>query len=162
MMPGDASFLGPAGPKLRRFTWAARASQRHQNEQPKKNSPQASPETQAQQISVNSSVFVAGVARARARRPENQREKSKGRAERELAATKAKRTEQQPNAHVTNGALSLSTPQRPKRAYSLKWQGKMGASLASLWWRTVGDGKRKGSLFGEPASLQTMILRLAV
>ena len=58
---------------------------------------QATPKTQMQQNTVNSSVLWLG-SRARARRPENQREKSKDRAAREPATAKAKRTEQQPNA----------------------------------------------------------------
>ena len=65
---GDASFLGPS----RDPNQKARARQRPQKQQPKKNSPQASPETQKQQNTVNSSVL-----RARARRPENQREKAR-------------------------------------------------------------------------------------
>ena len=67
---GDASFLGPSRDPNQKADMGsrARARQRPQKQQPKKNSPQASPETQKQQ-------FVAGVARARARRPENQREK---------------------------------------------------------------------------------------
>ena len=52
-----------------RLTWGrARARQRPQKQQPKKNSPQASPETQKQQNTVNSSVLWLGSrARARAR-----------------------------------------------------------------------------------------------
>ena len=62
-----------------------------------KSSPQASPETQMQQHTVNSSVLWLG-SRTRARRPKNQREESKDRAAREPATAKAKRTEQQPTA----------------------------------------------------------------
>ena len=80
----------------------ARARQRTQKKQPKKSSPQTRPETQMQQNTANSSVLWLGsrarAAHARARRPENQRKKSKACAAREPATAKAKRTEQQPNA----------------------------------------------------------------
>ena len=73
------------------------ARERTQKKQPKKSSPQTRPETQMQQNTVNSSVLWLG-SRARAKRPENQRKKSKDRAAREPATAKAKRAEQQPNA----------------------------------------------------------------
>ena len=76
MMLGMPAFWAPARPQPRRLTWVARARQRPQKQQPKKNSPQASPETQMQQNTVNSSVLWLG-SRARARRPENQREKAR-------------------------------------------------------------------------------------
>ena len=121
MMPGMQAFWAPARPRPRRFTCGRlrahqspqneqpkkprprrftcgrlRAHQSPQNEQPKKNSPQASPEMQTQQNTVNSSVLWLGWrARARASRPESQREQSKDRAAHEPATTKAKRTEQQ-------------------------------------------------------------------
>ena len=98
---GDASFLGPSRAPTQEADMGsradARARQRPQKEQPKLSSPQASPETQMQQNTANSSVLWLG-SRARARRPEIQREKSKGRAAREPATAKAKRTEQQPTA----------------------------------------------------------------
>ena len=93
---GDAGFVGPIRAPTQKADMG-RARQRTQKKQPKKSSPQARPETQMQQNTVNSSVLWLG-SRARARRPENQREKSKDRAEREPATAKAKRTEQQPNA----------------------------------------------------------------
>ena len=96
---GDAGFLGPIRAPTQKADMGSRARrrQRTQKKQPKKSSPQARPETQMQQNTVNSSVLWLG-SRARARRPENQREKSKDRAAREPATAKAKRTEQQPNA----------------------------------------------------------------
>ena len=67
MMPGMPAFWALAGTQARRLTWGrARACQRPQKQQPKKNSPQASPETQKQQNTVNSSVLWLG-SRARAR-----------------------------------------------------------------------------------------------
>ena len=68
MMPGMPAFCAPAGPQPRRLTWGrARARQRPHKQQPKKNSPQASPETQTQQHTANSSFLWLG-SRARARR----------------------------------------------------------------------------------------------
>ena len=97
---GDASFLGPSRAPTQKADMGsrARARQRAQKKQPKKNSPQASPVTQMQQNTVLAAFCGWGRARARARRPENQREKSKDRAAREPATARAKRTEQQPNA----------------------------------------------------------------
>ena len=68
------AFWAPAGPQPRRLTWGrgrarARERQRTQKKQPKKSSLQASPETQMQQNTVNSSVLWLG-SRARARAPE--------------------------------------------------------------------------------------------
>ena len=77
----DANFWAPAG-QPRRLTWgSARARRRPQKEQPKKSSPQASPETQMQQNTVHSSVLWLG---SRARAPTD--------------GSKTKRTEQQPAA----------------------------------------------------------------
>ena len=91
----NPTFWAPAGPQPRRLTWGrARAPEAPETAAQKE---QPSPETQMQQKTVNSSVLWLG-SRARARRPENQREKSKDRAAREAATAKAKRTEQQPNA----------------------------------------------------------------
>ena len=93
MMPGMPASWAPAGPQPRRLTWGrARARQRPQKEQPKKSSPQASPETTKNRKQQH--LLWLG-SRARARRPENQREKSKGRAAREPATAKAKQTAQQ-------------------------------------------------------------------
>ena len=61
---GDASFLGPSRAPTQKADVGAR--QRPQKEQPNKSSPQASPETQMQQSTVNSSVLWLGLARARA------------------------------------------------------------------------------------------------
>ena len=76
----------------------ARARQRPQKEQPKKNRPQTSPETQTQQNTANSSVLWLGSGARASQEAENQREKCKDRAAREPATARAKRTEQQPNA----------------------------------------------------------------
>ena len=77
---GDAGFLGPIRAPTQKADMGSRARARGPNKkQPKKSSPQARPETQMQQNTVNSSVLWLG-SRARARRPENQREKSKDRA----------------------------------------------------------------------------------
>ena len=86
---GDASFLGPSQDPSQKADMGsrARARQRPQKQQPKKNSLQASPETQQQQNTVKR---IARFAR--------QREKSKDRAAREPATAKAKRTEQKPTA----------------------------------------------------------------
>ena len=98
---GDAGFLGPSRAPTQKADMGsrarARARQRAQQKQPKKSSPQASPETQTQQNTENSSVLWLG-SRARAKKPENQREKSKDCAACEPATARAKRTEQQPNA----------------------------------------------------------------
>ena len=68
-MPGMPAFWAPAGPQPRRLTWGrARARQRTQKQQPKKSSPQASPETQTQQTHRNIAAFCGwGRARVRAR-----------------------------------------------------------------------------------------------
>ena len=70
---GDAGFLGPIRAPTQKADMGtrARARQRTQKEQPKKSSPQARPETQMQQNTVNSSVLWLGRARARqkARKP---------------------------------------------------------------------------------------------
>ena len=72
-MPEMPAFLAPAGPQPRRLTRGrARARQRPQKEQPKKSSPQASPETQMRQNIVNSSVLWLG-SRARARQKARKR-----------------------------------------------------------------------------------------
>ena len=57
---GDASSLGPSRAQTHKVHARARARQRPQNEHPKKSSPQASPETQTQQNSVNSGVLWLG------------------------------------------------------------------------------------------------------
>ena len=67
MMPGMPAFWAPTGPQPRRLTWGRVRAPKPQKEQPKKNSPQASPETQMQQNTVNSSVLWLG---SRARAPE--------------------------------------------------------------------------------------------
>ena len=83
--------MAPAGPQPRRLTWGrARARARG----PRKSSPKEQPVRQ--QNTVNSSVLWLG-SRARARRPENQREKSKDRAAREPATAKA--TQDRTTAH---------------------------------------------------------------
>ena len=95
---GDAGFLGPSRAPTQKADMGSRA---RAPEDPKKaaekSSPQASPETQTQQNTVNSSVLWLGSS-ARAKTPENQREKSKDCAAREPATARAERTEQQPNA----------------------------------------------------------------
>ena len=65
------AFWALARTQTRRLTWGrARARQRPQKQQPKNNSPQASPETQKQQNTVNSSVLWLGArARQKARKP---------------------------------------------------------------------------------------------
>ena len=83
----------------------------------KKNSLQASPETQTQQNTVNSSVWWLG---SRAKKPENQREKNKDCAAREPATARAKRTEQQPNA------------QRSSFWWYLQRFGERGPSIAGM------------------------------
>ena len=68
-MQGMPAFWAPSGSQFRRLTWGrARAHQRLQKKQPKKSSPQASPEMQMQQNTVNSSILWLG-SRARARKP---------------------------------------------------------------------------------------------
>ena len=67
---GDASFLGPSRAPSQKADMGSRARQRPQKEQPKKSSPQARPETQMQQNTVNSSVLWLGSrARQKARKP---------------------------------------------------------------------------------------------
>ena len=62
---GDASFLGPSRDPNQKADMGsrARARQRPQKQQPKKYSPQASPETQKQQNTVHSSVLSAKAKR---------------------------------------------------------------------------------------------------
>ena len=65
---GDSSFLGPSRDPNQRLTWGrarARAPEAAETAA-QKNSPQASPETQKQQNTVNSSILWPG-SRARAR-----------------------------------------------------------------------------------------------
>ena len=100
-MPGMPAFWAPAGPQPRRLTWGrARARQRTQKKQPKKSSPQASPETQTQQNTVNSSVLCLG-SRARAKKPENQREKAR-------TAQRASQPQQEQNGQNNSPTLSAA------------------------------------------------------
>ena len=69
---GDASFLGPSRAPTQKADMGSRARQEPQKKQPKKSSPQASPETQMQHNTVNSSVLWLGScarARQKARKP---------------------------------------------------------------------------------------------
>ena len=78
MMQGMPAFWAPAGPQPGRLTWGRkRARQRLQKKKLRKSSPQASPETQMQQSTVNNSVLWLG-SRARARRPEKPMGKKQG------------------------------------------------------------------------------------
>ena len=75
---GDAGFLGPIRAPTQKADMGlrARARQRTQKKQPKKSSPQARPDTQMQQNTVNSSILWLG-SRARARAPEGPKTNAK-------------------------------------------------------------------------------------
>ena len=84
---GDAGFLGPIRAPTQKAWGRARARQRTQKKQPKKSGPQARPETQMQQNTVNSSVLWLG---SRARAPEGPKPTRKQQGPRSTRASHSK------------------------------------------------------------------------
>ena len=97
--PDDAgmpAFWALAGTQTRRLTWGRARAPEAAETAAQKEQPASQPGSAKATKHRKKQRFVAGVARARAKRPQNQREKSKDRAAREPATAKAKRTEQAP------------------------------------------------------------------
>ena len=98
---GEASFLGPSRAPTQKADMGSRArAKRPQKQQPKKNSPQASPETQMQQNTVNSSVLWLGW---RARAPEGPKTNGK------KARTAQHASQPQQKQNGQNNSPTLST-----------------------------------------------------
>ena len=102
---GDAGFLGPSRAPTQKADMGtrARACQRTQKKQPKKSSPQASPETQTQQDTVNSSVLWLGRARAR-RAPKSPKTNGK----KARTAQRASQPQQEQNGQNNSPTLSAA------------------------------------------------------
>ena len=99
----DASLLGPSRAPTQKADMGsrARARQRPQKEQPNMNSPQASPKTQMQQNTVNSSVLWPG---SRAPAPEGPKTSRKN----ATTAQHASQPQQKPNGQNNSPTLSAA------------------------------------------------------
>ena len=100
---GDAGFLGPIRAPTQKADMGsrARARQRTQKKQPKKSSPQARPEPQMQQNTVNSSVLWLG---SRARAPKS----PKTNAKKARTAQRASQPQQKQNGQNNRPTLSTA------------------------------------------------------